>query len=143
MTPIVRVWRIFSGPRRSNFPKSFEFGTIESPDPFAWIITRRMTHTARTERRIVIKMLVKSRIYYEIFLFLQIFGFFHNIWYASSIYFSCMFRIFTLIFSIFIATTFQAYAVCSENNDLTQSSFTICTENINPLPGVGNGSNAK
>ncbi len=54
-----------------------------------------------------------------------------------------MFRIFTLIFSIFIATTFQAYAVCSENNDLTQSSFTICTENINPLPGVGNGSNAK
>jgi hypothetical protein len=58
--PIVILWRIFSGPRRSNFPKSFEFGMIESPDPFACIPTRRMMIPERRERSRVIKMSVKS-----------------------------------------------------------------------------------
>lgn len=41
-----------SPPRRSNFPKSLDPGTIESPDPFAWSITMTMMRIERTNRRV-------------------------------------------------------------------------------------------
>ena len=50
--PIVILWSTSSPPRRSNFPKSLDPGTIESPVPFAWSITITMIRT-ETIRRIV------------------------------------------------------------------------------------------
>ena len=39
-----------SPPRRSNFPKSVDQGTIESPDPFAWSITITIMRIERIKR---------------------------------------------------------------------------------------------
>ena len=44
--PIVILCKTFSGPRRSNFPKSPEPGMIESPPPFAWSIVTTMMMSA-------------------------------------------------------------------------------------------------
>ena len=50
-----------SPPRRSNFPKSLDPGTMESPDPFAWSITMIIIRTEsirsiveRTERAVIV-----------------------------------------------------------------------------------------
>lgn len=60
ISPIVIWWRIFSGPRRSNFPKSLEFGTIERPVHFACSMTTTMIKTERMIRKICIRFLVKN-----------------------------------------------------------------------------------
>lgn len=41
------MWIVFSAPRLSNFPKSLEFGTIESPVPFDWSVIRGIRIRAR------------------------------------------------------------------------------------------------
>ncbi len=41
-------WSVFSGPRRSNFPKSLVLGTIERPFPFDCIAIRRIIRTLVT-----------------------------------------------------------------------------------------------
>jgi hypothetical protein len=130
ITPIVILWRIFSGPRRSNFPKSFEFGMIESPEPFACIITKRMTTTARSDSMYVIKWYVKSGIYYEILHFLQIFGFFHNMWYNSSIIYCCMLR---LIF--FCTFLFSFLSSLFAEGSMTGIDYNIPVDQLSPLIG--------
>ena len=52
-----------------------------------------------------------------------------------------MFRIFSIILLSLTPLVMQSYAAC--NNDLTKSDFTICTGLLNPLPGAGEGSDAK
>jgi hypothetical protein len=51
---IVALWRIFSGPRRSNLPKSPDPGMIESPAPLDWSPTTMMIMIARIVSAIVI-----------------------------------------------------------------------------------------
>lgn len=81
--PIVIWWRIFSGPRRSNFPKSLDPGMIESPVPLDCIVMTMMRSTAIMMRRVFISEKVnsigkmeKSAVLYKGIVFLQILVFF-------------------------------------------------------------------
>lgn len=51
---------IFSGPRRSNFQKSFEFGTIERPDHFDCNMTIPIMRRAMQRRRVDIELIISK-----------------------------------------------------------------------------------
>lgn len=52
ISPIVIRWRMSSPPRRSNLPKSPDPGTIDRPEPLAWIITMIIMRTERMRRSV-------------------------------------------------------------------------------------------
>ena len=52
ISPIVIRWIMSSLPRRSNFQKSFDPGTIDRPVHFAWSITARIIMIERIKRTI-------------------------------------------------------------------------------------------
>ncbi len=132
---MVAWWSVFSGPRRSNLPKSLLPGTIERPVPFAWMVTRTIMIVA-SMRRITLSACIVlqkkiSATSYKKKAILQIFGFFHIFCYYEQSY-ATMNKLLNIIF-ITIFWGIFSFVAFGDQNVISDPDFTIQLWNLDPV----------
>lgn len=138
-------WSIFSGPRRSNFPKSFDPGTIESPAHFDCIMITRITMMATRvisiwRMFICMKKWNFRKHYIKRLDFCKFLDFFHDCAIMKQNYFSMDFlflflrRLFlvSLSFLLLLSGAFSVRAG-DPSTDLTSPWFKIDTKLLDPV----------
>jgi Type IV secretion system pilin len=139
MRRIVAWWSVFSGPRRSNFPKSLLPGTIERPVPFDWIVTRTIMKVASMRSMIwsacIILQKKISATSYKKKAILQIFGFFHIFCYYEQSY-TTMNKLFNIIFIAIFWGIFSS-VVFGDQNVISDKDFMISLWDLDPVNPTG------